>query len=145
MTAVQPLIDIESSDKSYTLPIQVLNALPISPRMNFYDAWQLLPGVYGGSNPNVNAADLAYVNNNYQRDSQENKVMMDGMELNDTMSGNVFAVVNYEAIQEIGAKTAGAPAEYGNARSSFMTIVSKSGGNEFQGSFLFQLKPESWV
>ena len=55
------------------------------------------------------------------------------MEINDSMSGTSYANFNYEAIQEIDVKTAGAGAEYGNARSSFMSIVTKSGGNTLPG------------
>ncbi len=155
VVASAPTIDTESSAKTYNVNIEMLATIPIAPRMNFSDVWMALPGVSAswGQSPQVNAGNITreveagrsyYWNHHNQDDSYENKVMIDGMEINDSMSGNSLAQMNYEAIQEIDVKTAGAGAEYGNARSAFMNIVSKSGGNTFQGSFLFQWQAESW-
>lgn len=154
VTAAAPLIDTESSSKSYNVNIEMLRATPIAPRMNFSDIWHTLPGVatsasgeaYVNAGQAVNAED----NKNYffphhdTDDSSENKIMVDGMEINDAMSGKSYAQFNYEAIEEVDVNTAGASAEYGNARNAFMNIVTKSGGNEFQGSFLFQYQPMSF-
>ena len=83
-------------------------------------------------------------NQHNQDDSYENKIVIDGMEINDSMSGTSYYNFNYEAMEEIDIKTAGASAEYGNARSSFMNIVTKSGGNSFKGSAFVQVRPESF-
>ena len=148
VTAAAPLIDTESSSKTYNVNLEMLTTIPIAPRMNFSDVWQTLPGVSGGwgQSPLVNAGHITrnlepgksyFWSHHNQDDSYENKIKIDGMEINDSMSGTSYAQLNYEAVQEIDIKTAGASAEYGNARSAFMNVVTKSGGNEFQGSFLF--------
>ncbi len=155
VTAEKPVIDTESASKSYNINIEMIATVPIAPRMNFSDVWQTLPGVSGGwgDSPLVNAGHITrnlepgksyFWSQHNQDDSYENKIKIDGMEINDSMSGTSYAQFNYEAIQEIDVKTAGAPAEYGNARSAFMNVVTKSGGNEFAGSFLFQYQPESF-
>jgi len=155
VTAEAPVIDTESASKSYNVNIQMLETIPIAPRMNFSDVWQTLPGVSGGwgDSPLVNAGHITrnlepgksyFWSHHNQDDSYENKIKIDGMEINDSMSGTSYAQFNYEAVEEIDVKTAGASAEYGNARSAFMNVVTKSGGNEFQGSFLFLYQPESF-
>lgn len=154
--AETPVIDTESSDKTYNINLEMLATVPIAPRMNFSDVWATLPGVAAmwGDSPQVNAGNLTralesgksyYWSHHNQDDSYENKIMIDGMEVNDSMSGNSHAQINYENIQEMDIKTAGASAEYGNARSAFMNIVTKSGGNDFEGTFLFQWQPKTFV
>lgn len=155
VTAEAPVIDMESASKSYNVNIQMLETIPIAARMNFSDIWQTLPGVSGGwgDSPLVNAGNITrslepgesyFWSHHNQDDSYETKIKIDGMEINDSMSGTSYAQFNYEAIQEVDIKTAGAPAEYGNARSAFMSIVTKPGGNKLEGSFLLQYQPESF-
>ncbi|MCG2816694.1 MAG: carboxypeptidase regulatory-like domain-containing protein, partial [Candidatus Aminicenantes bacterium] len=156
VTALAPVIDTESAAKTYNVTLSMMETIPLAARMNFSDVWMSLPGVadmYGDS-PVINAGNITrdvepgrsyFWSQHNQDDSYENKIMIDGMEVNDSMSGNSHAQINYEAIQEIDVKTAGAGAEYGNARSAFMNIITKSGGNDFQASFLFQYQPESLV
>lgn len=154
VTAQAPLIDSESSAKSYNVNSNVITKVPITPRSNFSAVWYILPGVVGagavggdpyGHEPYVNSSlPFQPKSQHYQDDAHENKTMVDGLEINDSMAGHTYGSFNPEAIEEVDIKTAGAPAEYGNARSSFMNIVSKSGGNEFHGSFVFQYRPESF-
>jgi len=156
VTAEAPVIDTESATKTYNVNLEMMDTIPLAPRMNFSDVWRALPGVSSmwGDSAVINAGNVTrnvepgksyFWSHHNQDDSYENKIMIDGMEVNDSMSGNSHAQLNYEAIQEIDIKTAGASAEYGNARSAFMNIITKSGGNELKGSFLFQYQPESFV
>jgi len=154
VTAESSLIDLEKSQKNYNIQVELLETVPLAPRATYVDAFFILPGVAGASlnSPLVNAGDITHnlVNSTYfwsqhnQDDGYENKILVDGMEINDSMSGTSYANFNYEAIQEIDVKTAGAGAEFGNARSSFMSIVTKSGGNTFQGSVFAQIQPRSF-
>jgi len=154
VTAAAPLIDLERSQKNYNVQVELLETIPLAPRATYVDVFFLLPGVAGASlnSPLVNAGDITHnlTNSTYfwsqhnQDDGYENKILVDGMEINDSMSGTSYANFNYEAIQEIDVKTAGAGAEFGNARSSFMNIVTKSGGNTLQGSLFAQIQPRSF-
>jgi len=154
VTAEAPLIDVERSQKNYNIQVVLLETVPLAPRATYVDTFFALPGVAGASlnSPLVNAGSVTHnlINSTYfwsqhnQDDGYENKIMVDGMEINDSMSGTSYANFNYEAIQEIDVKTAGAGAEYGNARSSFMNIVTKSGGNMLEGSLFAQVQPRSF-
>ncbi len=155
VTAEAPLIDVESSQKNYNIQVELLETIPLAPRATYVDTFFTLPGVAGASlnSPLVNAGDIThnlipgatyFWSQHNQDDGYENKILVDGMEINDSMSGTSYANFNYEAIQEIDVKTAGAGAEFGNARSSFMNIVTKSGGNTLQGSLFAQIQPRSF-
>lgn len=155
VTAEAPLIDLERSQKNYNIQVELLETVPLAPRATYVDAFFLLPGVAGASlnSPLVNAGDIThnlipgatyFWSQHNQDDGYENKILVDGMEINDSMSGTSYANFNYEAIQEIDVKTAGAGAEFGNARSSFMNIVTKSGGNTLQASLFAQIQPRSF-
>jgi hypothetical protein len=155
VTADLPNIDLENSSKSYTITTDLLATVPLGPRVRYVDVYFTLPGVAGASldSPLVNAASITHnlrpgwtymFNQHNQDDGYENKIVIDGMEINDSMSGTSYYNFNYEAMEEIDVKTAGASAEYGNARSSFMNIVTKSGGNALKASAFVQIRPESW-
>jgi len=154
VTATAPLIDRERSSKSISINSTMLETLPIAPRLNYSDIWRALPGVSIGSGdqPYVNAASVAIGEQNQsylfpkhmQDESYENRITVDGMDINDSMSGLNYGQFNYGAIEEMDIKTAGAPAEFGNSRSAFMSIVTKSGGNEIHGSALMEWSPKSF-
>ena len=155
VTAEAPLIDLERSQKNYNIQVEMLETIPLAPRATYADVFYTLPGVAGGSSdsPLVNAGEITrglvpgasyFWSQHNQDDAYENKILVDGMEINDSMSGRSYANFNYEAIQEIDVKTAGAGAEFGNARSSFMNIVTKAGGNTLEGSFFAQVQPRSF-
>ncbi len=143
VTAEAPLIDRESSSKTYNIKYEMLKIVPIAPRVNFTDLWHILPGVRGYGEASVNASSVSHGYRS-QDDGHENKVVLNGMEINDAMTGVTRGRVNSEAIEEVDIKTAGAPAEYGTASSAFMNIITKSGGNKFQGSALYEYQPESF-
>ncbi len=155
VTAEAPLIDLEKSQKNYNIQVEMLQTVPLAPRATYADVFFALPGVAGGTSdsPLVNAGEITrglvpgasyFWSQHNQDDAYENKILVDGMEINDSMSGRSYANFNYEAIQEIDVKTAGAGAEYGNARSSFMNIVTKAGGNTLEGSLFVQFQPRSF-
>lgn len=105
-----------------------------------------LTGQTISADPMVNAANVTNDSsfNHIQNDSYENKILIDGMDVNDPMSGQSNTQLNYEAIEEISIKSAAAEAEFGNSRSGQMQIITKSGGNSIRGSVLLQLQPTSF-
>jgi hypothetical protein len=65
------------------------------------------------------------------------------MDVTDPFGGGVFSVnFNYDAIQDIQVKTLGAEAEDGGRTGGFMSIVTKSGGNDVHGSAAFFVVPQ---
>jgi hypothetical protein len=107
---------------------EFIDNLPILGR-NYQDVLSLAPGVTdvdGDGNPNIHGA----------RDTDVG-TYFDGVNTTDPLTGKVGAQLNIESIQAIEVKTAGATAEFGRAQGGFANIVTKSGGNDFEGAFKF--------
>src|SRR5438132_13103481 len=67
------------------------------------------------------------------------------MDVTDPFGGGVFSVsFNYDAIQDIQSKTLGAEAEDGGRTGGFMSIVTKSGGNDVHRSGALFVIPQSF-
>jgi hypothetical protein len=139
VTAETPIVDPERAGLSINISNQALTQVPISTQRRYQDVWALAPGVYvrpdqADINPSVNS-----------RGTSENSTKLDGMDVTDPFGGGVFSVsFNYDAIQDIQIKTLGAEAEDGGRTGGFMSIVTKSGGNDVHGSAAFFVIPQSF-
>ena len=123
-----PVVNLDEPASTTRLSDEFMEALPIFGR-NYQDVLTLAPGVSdvdGDGNPNVHGA----------RDTDV-VTLVDGVSTGDPFTGKVGAQLNIESIQELEFKTAGATAEFGRAQGGFANIITKSGGNEFVGSFKF--------
>jgi hypothetical protein len=110
------------------LSAEFIEVLPILGR-NYQDLLVLAPGVSDideDGNPNIHGA----------RDTDV-RTLLDGVSTVDPYTGKVGQQLNIEAIQELEVKTAGASAEFGRAQGGFVNVITKSGGNEFEGTFKF--------
>ena len=67
--------------------------------------------------------------------SGEIAYMVDGMYVEDPLYGGFNSMVNKDAIQEMVVLSGTFNAEYGNAMSSIVNIVTKEGGETFKGKF----------
>ncbi|MCZ6695392.1 MAG: TonB-dependent receptor [Acidobacteria bacterium] len=107
---------------------EFIDSLPILGR-NYQDLLTLAPGVTdvdGDGNPNIHGA----------RDTDV-VTLVDGVSTTDPLTGQIGAQLNIESIQEIEVITSGATAEFSRAQGGFANIITKSGGNDFQGTFKF--------
>ena len=68
-------------------------------------------------------------------------LMVDGMSLKDMTSGYQFTKLNLDNIQEVQLLTGGFSAEYGEARSGVIKVVTKEGGEKFAASLNVKLSP----
>ncbi|HEV8337344.1 MAG TPA: carboxypeptidase regulatory-like domain-containing protein [Candidatus Polarisedimenticolia bacterium] len=118
----------ESATTSTTISSEFLSGLPILGR-DYQDILTLVPGVTdvdNTGNPNIHGA----------RDTDV-VTLVDGVNTTDPFTGLYGQELNVESIQEIEVITAGATAEYSRAAGGFVKILTKSGGNEFKGTFKF--------
>ncbi|HYV17730.1 MAG TPA: carboxypeptidase regulatory-like domain-containing protein [Verrucomicrobiae bacterium] len=121
-------VDLEERGLTTHLSSEFIDNLPILGR-NYQEVLTLSPGVSdvdGDGNPNIHGA----------RDTDVG-TFVDGVNTTDPLTGKVGAQLNIESIQEIEVKTAGASAEFGRAQGGFANILTKSGGNQFEGAFKF--------
>ncbi len=126
VTAHGSIVDTENTKTSTTFNTEFIEGLPIIGR-NYQDILTLTPGVTdtdGDGNPNVQGARETGL-----------QYRLDGGNITDPASGTFGQNLNIDAIEEIEVITAGAGAEYGRADGGFANLITKSGGNDFEGTF----------
>jgi carboxypeptidase family protein/TonB-dependent receptor-like protein len=126
-------VDPDEATTQTRFTAEFLEALPILGR-DYQDVLALAPGVSDvdhTGNPNIHGA----------RDTDV-VTLVDGVSTVDPLTGKIGQQLNIESIQEIEVKTSGASAEFGRAQGGFVNIVTKSGGNDFGGSFKFFVRSD---
>ncbi len=78
----------------------------------------------------------------------ENNFIVDGLNTSDANSGILATQLHQYFIKELNVITGGYQAEYGRATGGIVSVVTKTGGNEFHGSIFasvqpFQLTPQT--
>ena len=124
--AAPPIVSLQDTTTQSRFTAEFIDALPLLGR-NYQDLLALAPGVSdidGDGNPNIHGA----------RDTDV-VTLVDGVSTTDPLTGKVGAQLNIESIQEIEVKTSGATAEFSRAQGGFANIITKSGGNQFEGNF----------
>ena len=122
------VVNTDTSEVKTTISSEFIDALPILGR-NYQDVLTLAPGVTdvdGDGNPNIHGA----------RDT-DTVTLVDGVSTVDPLTGKRGQELNINSIQEIEVVTSGASAEFSRGQGGFVTVVTKSGGNDFEGSFRF--------
>ena len=76
--------------------------------------------------------------------SYENLWLVNGVVVNENIRGQALPLFIEDAIQETTVTTAGISAEYGRFAGGVVTALTKSGGNEFSGSFRDSLTNQKW-
>ena len=128
VTGTTDVVDTESTSTSTTISSEFIDALPILGR-NYQDVLTLAPGVTdvdGDGNPNIHGA----------RDTDVN-TLVDGVSTVDPVTGQVGQQLNINTIQDVEVITSGASAEFDRAQGGFVRVSTKSGGNDFEGTFRF--------
>ena len=73
------------------------------------------------------------------RGGRANEVVytIDGMSVSDPVDGGAALTVDIDAVEITDVKTGGFTAEYGNAQSGIVNIITKSGGRDYSGKIEF--------
>jgi outer membrane receptor protein involved in Fe transport len=74
----------------------------------------------------------------------ENLFLINGVVLNENVRGQAFDLFIEDAVQETTTATAGVSAEYGRFSGGVVNVLTKSGGNQFSGSFRSTLNNQNW-
>jgi hypothetical protein len=76
--------------------------------------------------------------------SFENLFLINGVTVNENVRGQAVDLYIEDAIQETTIATAGVSAEYGRFGGGVVNMITKSGGNNFSGSFRDTLNNDDW-
>lgn len=131
VTADTPMVDRSNVSVGGNVKTEVTEKLAVG--RSYQSVLQLLPGVTGGGNPNVNGGL-----------DGENLYLVDGVDTTDATTGTFGANLNFNAIQEIAVVTGGVGAEFGRAAGGVFNIVTKSGGNTFEGGLQWTITNQDW-
>lgn len=124
-----PLVDVSSSSSGATFSADFLQDLPTN--RNFYDVMQVSPGVSEGA---ADGGDRVVA---FGSDVQSNAWYTDGVEVTGPETGTSWVSMNPDMIEQVQVMGVGAPAEFGNMQGAALNVVTKSGSNQFRGSFNF--------
>jgi hypothetical protein len=76
--------------------------------------------------------------------SYEGLFLVDGVVLNETIRNQARPLVIEDAIEEVRVWTSNLPAEFGRLSGGVANAVTRSGGNDFAGSFRMTLNNDRW-
>ena len=79
-----------------------------------------------------------------QSQSYENLYTVNGAVINENLRGAPYPLYIEDALQEVTVATAGVSAEYGRFAGGMVNAVTKSGGNDFSGSFRTSFANDYW-
>jgi hypothetical protein len=74
----------------------------------------------------------------------ESIVQLEGADISDPLFGNGVMLYLEDAIREVQVQIAGLSARYGRFQGGVINTITKSGGNEFDGTFRIDLSNQSW-
>ena len=113
----------------------LIDKLPTSRR--FVDAAQLTPGVQN-TGPNGGLAINGAM-------SFESLYVVNGVVVNENIRGQPNVLFIEDALQETTITTAAVSAEFGRFQGGVIQAITKSGGNEFSGSYRITFDNNDWV
>ena len=119
--ADRPMIQKDMTSTSYIVTSEQMQVLPVR---NFIEVLNMQAGV------------VASGNTLYVRGGRGNEVafLIDGMYVNDPVMGGLATQISNEAISELNFLSGTFNAEYGNALSGVVNIITREGGKSFTGN-----------
>jgi len=125
VSAQVPVVDTAQVNTSVTFDQDYLQHAAVgSANRDYLDMMGQAAGVAGTGNASV-----------FGSSTSDNSFLIDGLNTTDPVTGTFGTNFNYDAIQEMNFQTGGFEAEFGQATGGIVNLVTKSGGNEFSGSF----------
>src|SRR6266478_4545501 len=124
-----PLLETDRSTLSNVVDSQVISSMPLNARQ-YLDLALLTPGVL----PSATGTQGGGFNVAGAR-SQSNVFLLDGVSIIDTQVNSALGNFRLtDAVQEFAVQTSVATAEFGRGTGGQVSIVTKSGSNQFHGS-----------
>ncbi len=125
VTAERPLLEKDLTSKRSTVTAEEIVNMPVT---SVQDVLMTKAGFTTDADGNVHARGGR---------TGEIRYMIDGMYIQDPLYGGYNAMMNKEAIEEMVVLSGTFNAEYGDAMSSIVNIVTREGGDAFHGKVEF--------
>jgi hypothetical protein len=134
VSAIQPVVDVRSTEVSFNFKSETLNNLPLD--HTYRGLFQLIPGVADNRSPIGPSAGGS---------RQDSTYLIDGANITNPAFGYLSTEVNELDITEVNLKRAAITAEFGRTAGSVINAVSRAGSNEFSGISRFDYLPTGLV
>ncbi len=123
VTGESPLIDVKQNASFATIQKDTLDRIPKG--RDFQSVLKQAPGSQDESRSGGIQVDGA--------SGSENRFVVDGMDTTDLKSGTQTKTMLLDFVQEVQVKSSGYNAEFGGATGGVVSVISKSGTNQFRG------------
>jgi hypothetical protein len=139
VTGEAPLVQAQSGERSFAVPSNAVDNLPITTR-SFVALASLAPGVAN----DTSGQQVGRVGDRSSTGGGNGNIMMDGISTMDTGSNSILLQMNVESIAEVKVLVSGYQAEYGRSSGVQVSAVTKSGTNKFRGSAYGVFRDSNW-
>ncbi len=125
VTAESPIIDVKQNAATQSITTDLIDRIPKG--RNFTSVVQIAPG----ANDETRNGGIQFDGSS----GSENRFVIDGMDTTNLQNGTSGKTVYTEFLSEVQIKTSGYAAEFGGSTGGVVNAISKSGGNQYRGSF----------
>jgi carboxypeptidase family protein/TonB-dependent receptor-like protein len=133
VVAEATLVQAESAERSYAIQSETMRNIAVNGR-NFTALASIAPGLAVTGVNNGTPGDITNISANGLRTSANN-IQLDGVATVDTGNNGQMVAIVLDSIAEFKVLTSNYQAEYGRSAGAQISAVTKSGTNEFHGSF----------
>jgi len=119
-----PTVDMEKTQTGSTFTKELINNLPL-PR-DLSSIFNSAPGMFARTS--------------HGSDARSNNFIVDGVKMQDPVTGDPYQTVPWNAIDEVEIETSNQKAEYGAVKGALVNVITKGGGNTFSGGVNFYFR-----
>ena len=122
-----PTVDLKQTQTGTTYTKDLIAALPLS---------RDLASIF-------NAAPGMFARTSFGSDARSNNFVVDGVKMQDPVTGDPYQTVPWNAIDEVSIETSNQKAEHGAVKGALVNVITKAGGNNFSGGLNFYYRSKS--
>ncbi len=90
-----------------------------------------------------NSAPGMFSRTSHGSDARSNNFIVDGVKMQDPVTGDPYQTVPWNAIDEVEIETGSQKAEYGAVKGALVNVITKAGGNTFSGGVNFYYRSKA--
>ena len=121
VTGQSPTVDLKMTQTGTTYTKDLIMALPLS--RDLVSIYNSAPGMFSRTS--------------HGSDARSNNFIVDGVKMQDPVTGDPYQTVPWNAIDEVEIETTSQKAEYGAVKGALVNVVTKAGGNDLSGGLNF--------
>ena len=122
-----PMVDLQKTQLGVTVTQELLQSVPLARDLS--SIFNSAPGMFSRTS--------------HGSDARSNNFIVDGVKMQDPVTGDPYQTVPWNAIDEVEVATSNQKAEYGAVKGALVSVLTKSGGNDFSGGVNFYFRNKS--